>query len=659
MNYRQVHLDFHTSEKISGIGGKFDKKEFQEALQAGYVNSITVFSKCHHGWAYHPSTANEMHPELKFDLLKAQIEAAHEIGVKTPVYLSAGLDEKVARKHPEWIVRNKDESIPWTPDFARPGYHVMCMNSPYLPYLLKQIEEVCENYDADGIFLDIVGVRACYCQNCINTLLKEGKDPYDEKNIIELGERVYANYTFEVRKAIDKHKKGLPVFHNGGHIRRGRRDLAKMNTHLELESLPTGGWGYDHFPLSAGYARTIGMEYLGMTGKFHKSWGEFGGFKHPNALRYEAALAVANGAKLSVGDQLHPNGKMDMATYTLIGEAYKEVEKIEPWLDGAENIADIAVLSSESINNYLANKGLVSVNTNKDNDIDSGCVRILLEGKYLFNVIDTEADFSDYKLLILPDNIVLDDELAQKIKEFTKNGGKVLATGKSGTYFNKDEFALDFGADFKGECKYQPSYLRPEFDIPSLLNSAYIMYSKGYDIENKSGEIIGYRENPYFNRTVFSFSSHLHTPNNPDDKHISAVIGKDGAYISWEMFNDYAKMGSITVKEFVIGVIDKLIGETKTIKTNLMAQGIVTLTKQNDRLINHILYASPVKRGENTEIIEDIIPVFNIEVSVKTDKAVKKVYKAPQMEEIPYSYNNGILSYTVDKVECSQLIVIE
>ena len=43
LNYRQVHLDFHTSEKIDGIGEKFDKKQFQEALKAGHINSITVF----------------------------------------------------------------------------------------------------------------------------------------------------------------------------------------------------------------------------------------------------------------------------------------------------------------------------------------------------------------------------------------------------------------------------------------------------------------------------------------------------------------------------------------------------------------------------------------------------------------------------------------
>ena len=45
MNYRQVHLDFHTSEKIEGIGKNFNKTEFQQALIKGHVNSITLFAK--------------------------------------------------------------------------------------------------------------------------------------------------------------------------------------------------------------------------------------------------------------------------------------------------------------------------------------------------------------------------------------------------------------------------------------------------------------------------------------------------------------------------------------------------------------------------------------------------------------------------------------
>ena len=72
-------------EDIEKVGGEFSREQFQACLKMGHVDSITLFSKCHHGWAYHPSKANKMHPGLGFDLLREQIDAAHEIGVKTPV----------------------------------------------------------------------------------------------------------------------------------------------------------------------------------------------------------------------------------------------------------------------------------------------------------------------------------------------------------------------------------------------------------------------------------------------------------------------------------------------------------------------------------------------------------------------------------------------
>lgn len=658
MNFRQVHLDFHTSEKVKNIGKGFSKEQFQKALILGHVNSITVFSKCHHGWAYHPSKANTMHPELDFDLLGAQIEAAHEIGVKTPVYLSAGFDEKYAVCHRGELVRNSDESIVGMPDFVTAGYHKLCLNTPYLDILLAQIKEVCENYDADGIFLDIISVQPCYCQHCMNQLTEEGKDPTDEANIMDLAERVYANYLKRVRETIDSVKPGLPLFHNSGHIRMGRRDLAYSNTHLELESLPTGGWGYDHFPVSAAYSRTLGMEFMGMTGKFHKSWGEFGGFKHPNALRYEAALSVCNGAKCSIGDQLHPLGHMELATYELIGAAYKEIEEKEEYLENAQNIADIAVLGTEAADNYFNSKGMQKWSiSGKTSVADAGCARILLEGKYLFDYIDTQADISGYKLLILPDEINVDKELADKFLKFTQNGGKILATGVSGT--NKEgEFLFDFGCEFGGKNELNPCYVRPEFEIPSLRNSAYLIYSDEYKIKNVTGEILGYCENPYFNRTPEHFCSHFHTPNNPDDKIPAIVEGNDGAYIAWDIFNEYATMGSIAVKEIVINVIDRLL-KGKTVITNLPAQGVVTVTKQGDRKNVHLLYACPVRRGKDTEIIEDILPVYDTKVSVRCEAKPSQVYLAPQKIEIPFEYEDGYVKFTVEKFECHQIVAIE
>ena len=136
--YRQVHLDFHTSEDIHGIGSRFSKENFIEALQVGHINSITVFSKCHHGWAYHPTKVNRQHPNLNFDLLGAQLDACREAGVRAEVYLSAGLDEKYAREHTECLRTNRDGG---RGNFLRPGYHRLCFGTPYLELLCAEVEE--------------------------------------------------------------------------------------------------------------------------------------------------------------------------------------------------------------------------------------------------------------------------------------------------------------------------------------------------------------------------------------------------------------------------------------------------------------------------------------------------------------------------------------
>ena len=660
MRRRQVHLDCHTGADVPGVGSKFSKENFQEALKIGHVDSITVFSKCHHGHSYHPTEVGVMHPGLNgFDLLKAQIEAAHEIGVKTPVYLSAGLDHQLERKHPEWLLRDKDESLGGF-DFTVPMFRRICFNSPYMDYLCEQIKEVLRNYDADGIFLDIVGVRPCYCQNCINTLLERGLDPYDEANIMMLAEETHANYVKRVREAVDSVVPGGRVFHNSGHITRGRHDLAHANTHLELESLPTGGWGYDHFPLSAAYTRTLGMDFLGMTGKFHLSWGDYGGFKHVNALRYEVALSQINGAGSSIGDFNHPTGQMQMATYKLIGEAYKEAEERDKWLLDAKNISQIAVLSSEAVINYFRDyskdRGRISSSTP-----DVGCNRILLEGKYLYDFVDVETDISKYDLLILPDDIRVDENIKNKIDAFVKKGGKILASGQSGLYREKDEFAFDFGAKFLGKNKFQPDYYKPDFEMEGLFEGVYVMKCNGYNIELTDGKSIGKRQNSYFNRTLFQFSGHSHTPNNPENEYDAVSVGKDGAYIGWDIFEEYGENGYLMHKRLVCHIVDMLLGDKKAIKTNLPAQGITTMmdNKESNCLIVNLLYGAAVKRGTNVEIIEDLIPVYDTEVEILTGKTIKNAYLAPQMRKIDFKQEGNKVSFKVDKFENLQMVILD
>ena len=45
MRYRQIHLDFHTSERIPDIGSRFDPDDFGRTFAKANVDSVTIFCK--------------------------------------------------------------------------------------------------------------------------------------------------------------------------------------------------------------------------------------------------------------------------------------------------------------------------------------------------------------------------------------------------------------------------------------------------------------------------------------------------------------------------------------------------------------------------------------------------------------------------------------
>jgi hypothetical protein len=75
--------------------------------------------------------------------------------------------------------------------------------------------------------------------------------------------------------------------------------------------------------------------------------------------------------------------------------------------------------------------------------------------------------------------------------------------------------------------------------------------------------------------------------------------------------------------------------------------------------VNHLLYAFPVKRGKEMEVIEDIIPLRDVEASLRLPVQAKKVYLAPQLEELPFQQENGKIRYTVPLLDCHQMVVID
>ncbi|MEO8683566.1 MAG: beta-galactosidase trimerization domain-containing protein [Devosia sp.] len=649
LRYRQIHLDFHTSEHIPGIGSAFDPEDFVGTFKAAHVDSVTIFAKCHHGWSYYPTKVGAPHPQLTRDLMGDMVKALTAADIECPIYISVQWDERNARLHPEWRARSATKNR-FDPGQLQAGWHTLCLNhKEYRDELLAQAREVAANYATPGLFFDIVLAPDCVCQACLDTMAEQGLDPDNKDDRLKKDEWVNEVFRSEMSAALRPEFPGLRIFYNCGHIHKQGPKRFAPYSHLELESLPTGGWGYDHFPSSARYAATLGLDFLGQTGKFHTSWGEFGGFKHPDALEYEVAQMVALGSKCLVGDQLHPNGAINPDTYASIAPAYARIEKLEPYLEGASQVSEVAILSAE----YFHSAG------DRNNHADDGAAQMLLELKRPFDVIDPSTDFANYRVIILPDEVPVEGEVAQRLNAFLAQGGKLLLSGRSGLGADGN-FAVPAGIVSKGEVTFTPSYLRAGKALDgSMTTSPFVVYGTAQAIEAQGAEVLAEVVRPYFNRSYQHFSSHAHTPDDPDAAPLGAgvTLHNGVAYVAYPIFSIYHAMGQPLYKYVVRGLLDRLLPDP-ALTTDLPSAGRATLTRQDaqGRHLLHLLYGPPQVRGKAVpageatrvmEMIEDIPAIGPVSATVRLPNPPSRVYDALSGEDITWS-EAGPGAYRVD-----------
>ncbi len=658
---RQVHLDFHTSEYIEGIGEKFSKKDFQEALINGNVNSITLFAKCHHSWCYYPTKIGKVHPNLSFDLLSAQIEAAHEIGVKAPIYITVGWSSNDAILHPEWVARQKDGTYHHNPGYdlnaesTEPKPPVswinLCPASGYGQHIYDLTKEICDIYkDIDGLFYDICFQKeACWCESCIKGMKKLGFDPEcyeDAKEYYDLARNEFMKNCTDILR--EKHKNASVYFNGGASVYVPQYHGGQ--THYEMEDLPTTWGGYDKMPINAKYFAKTGKPYLGMTGKFHTMWGEFGGFKNPRALKFECASMLAYGAGCSVGDQLHPCGKMDEETYKIIGYAYDYVKQIEDYCFDAEETAKLGVMLT-----YEQFEGRIDTNPHNE-----GLIKILSENQLDFNIVLENEDFSRYDTIILPDVITVTEELAEKLNKYVINGGSLLLTGDSGLDKAKTKFLIDCGCEFIEKSNCDVDYVKALDQINENIVKSPVLFYTSSNIVKSNAEAISEVYEPYFNRTYAKYCSHQFTPNKLEKSHYPAAVkNQNVVYIAHKICKMYFDKGAQYHRDYFINAL-KLIYKNPVMKVKMSSAGRTRFVNQKEqgRYVLHLLYASPIQRGVAL-VLEDMPLINNIEVEVVAKERIKNVRLMPQNIEIEFKQIEDVVSLVVQDCECHQMVVFE
>ena len=547
------------------------------------------------------------------------------------------------------------------------GWTTLDVSTGYGDYLVAQTEEICDRYDVDGFFFDICFPVPNYSPLGQARMREAGVRPDDERAVLRLAEVKLKGFLERLSKAVRAKVPWATIYYNGT-VNPRMAETLHYQTHFEIESLPTssGIWGYLHYPVMARQARTYGVDFLGMTGRFHKAWADFGGLKTRDQLDYECGTIVAAGGGISVGDQLHPRGVLHPAVYRLLEHSFGRVERLEPFLKGAKPTAEVAILSG-----YEASS-LGSIPTNTHVADVEGAAQLFLEAAIQFDILDpSHGSFENYAALVLPDGTTVDEDLRAKLENFMSAGGNLILGGTAALDGEKGGFGLGgVPVAYEGQAPTVPSYMRLDEPLSGETELAtdydYVFYNKAHLVRPLEGATAhGELRRALFDRTWEHFTSHAQAPVGEPLGYPLVVRSDSVLYFAAPLFGAYhdhdywvyREVAKSALRDFLPRPLLKLSGPgwvEATLHEQPAGEG------HPGRRIVHLVAYHPRRTMQPVQHVDQSWPTSGLGVDVLTEgRTVEQVYLAPGGEPLDFDVVDAYARIALPPVGAHAVVVLE
>ena len=638
-----LFYDNHTHMENPDVGKNFDPEHFTDQAKRCGVDYIAFHARCNTGMAYYNTKIGTRHPALTYDLFGKLAECCQKKDIALVAYLNGGISTMELVKHREW----RTCYFPGQDRYGKidPFSITACYNSSFKDHLISMIKEIASNYPVQGFFIDCVGNFPCICPTCVKMMKEKGIDHTDLAAVKEFAKDSALNYCKDITSAV-KSIIPDPMLYFNGPLFGNARDL---DTFFDCECLPTcaAEWGYEYLPTMAHFIRNIkpGYQVLNMTGRFY-DWGDFGGLRPAEALKYDLFYGMAHGMRPNVGGHFHPRGDKDQAVFDRIFEVYTDLQKYDKYLYDAKNLTDTAIVYSADDYFLRTHKALRSA------------VRMLEELKVQFDVVlaDSAKSWDQYKLLVLPENVSISAELAKRIKAHVAKGGALFACGSAAAR----EFGTELGVEYRNPSGMDPVYFNMNGDYASGLDNMYLsLYANACFAKITDGKGSSRLVKPYYNREWTGTHAIFYTPPHEETDMPFIVTKGKCVWCSGDIFSGYATRGALHLRDIVRNIIFSLLENPLVKVGKLPACSKVIVNEQPDNLNISIVAYNPEQRAE-AMVVEDPIAVLNGSLQILTaGLEIKGAYLAPDMTPVDFRQNGNYTELKLPPFEGTALIVLE
>ena len=494
--YRMMEWECHTPPE-----GNFEinvEAALAAARDAG-AESMMFYSQDHWGYAFYQSDVAVRHPHLKEDFFGEEVKITRKLGMSVVCYFSLQFNNQAVLTHPDWGWINAEG------EQQRYRWFMTCLDSPYRQYVLAMINELFSRYEIDELFLDIFGIQFvlynsegrdpfCYCQHTEEAWNStHAGDPYREGFKTREGrdlryewhqKRSTTQMLDEILSAARQHRPELLISLNGGPETFTNEVMQKVSfiyaepltseTGISLGSILMRGWGRPDY--QAGVFSQQG--YLDT---------------YPGSIpRVKADGLIVQNARVFIVGNAPVVGGLDgqgfsKRWFSVAKETWTDVRGVDHLLGNITPLYSTAMLYSEPTREELAGQklpvhfrrtvtGALEALTYSGRPVES-IPEFNVTGKYL----------GQFETLVLPEVEVLGSAKVEVIRDWVRQGGTLLSTGKCGLIDEKGQprsnfpLADVFGVDLVSEEKkyaYDPSGKFKEDVISIYLESTGHALSK-------------------------------------------------------------------------------------------------------------------------------------------------------------------------------------
>ena len=714
---RVLQFNFEDEEGY-GVDTITGKDIVKIAVEAG-ANTIAFFARDAWGRAFYNSKIARKISKLgERDLLKEIVEEASKHGIYVIPMIGHTTNPELFSKHPDWAQRHLNGEIitmdtdPSSLPRENFTWPLMCLNSPFLDHVLKEVEEVLR-YGVSGIFLDSFRYmpdvdRACFCEWCRKKFSEENgfELPGEEDLRSEAYRKSFMwrlNVNIRSLKVIsEKLRKinsgAILVYNNHPLAWRGRANSISELSRDFVDVFFAECSETDFQP--PGFIAEMVKLTRAITGK--PVWATRNSFHMALTPRQTTDIAIRQGLREAFAGGGWPIYLMFASTFMNkqdlmhVKRVYEEIGRLEEYMFDAEPLPYVGIVFSNRSRDWSGEK----MSPHITDSFRGFYYALLLEGFPVNYISDTcldEGKFREYKSIILANTWSISTSGIKYIKKYYSKNGGMIATYKAGILDEHgkelEETRLEevLGLKYRSLIRSNWSYIRvvKNHPVTDSIEGKFILWGD-FDREfvtrrtppeigwhvyaiNDHADVLG-----YVTLTNRDFGNEYENGRSPPPPVINTsipgiTVGDKWVYFSGQPGRIFWRTGSPQIRKLIINSIRYVAGPPPV---KVKSYGFTELEayRRNGQILIHLLnhtYPDRIIVRGNTAINTmwtstsesvhpptKITPLTDTKIYVR-DFEISKVYEPLSNRTYEYRQRRNIVEIDIPRLDEYMFLVLD